>query len=170
LPLGDFLVSLYQVAASEGERITIGGFVTVVKAPGEATAGSVAVVEHTLAPGLLGAPPHRHSREDETSYVLEGELTVQIGDETAVLGPGAMVVKPRGLFHAFWNAGGKPVRFLEVISPAGFERYFEELAELIPSEGPPDMAALTSLAAQYGMEFQFERLPELLQRHGLRLG
>jgi quercetin dioxygenase-like cupin family protein len=163
-------MTLYSVAAGEGKTIPIGGFVTVIKVPGDVTAGSVAVVEHTLAPGLLGAPPHRHSNEDETSYVLEGELTVQIGEEIAVLGPGATVVKPRGLFHAFWNAGREPVRFLEVISPGGFERYFEELAALIPVEGPPNMAALAALAARYGVEFQFERLPELLQRHSLRLG
>lgn len=163
-------MSIYQVAATEGKRIAIGGFVTTVKVPSGVTAGSVAVVEHVLAPGLIGAPPHRHSQEDETSYVLKGELTVQIGEETAILGPGAMVVKPRGLFHTFWNAGAEPVQFLEVISPGGFEGYFEELARLVPSEGPPDMAGIAALGARYGMEFQFERLPELMQRHNLRLG
>lgn len=161
---------MVHVAAGQGELIQIGGFGTLVKAPAQATNGSVSVVEHTLEPGLLGAPPHRHSREDETSYVLEGQLTVQIGDEIATVEPGAMVVKPRGVFHAFWNAGGRPVRFLEVISPGGFEEYFAELARIIPADGPPDVGAIVALAARYGMEFDLAGIPELMQRHGVRLG
>lgn len=161
---------LFHLAAGEGELIQIGGFGTRVKVPGEAAGGSVSVVEHTLAPGLLGSPPHRHTREDETSYVLEGRLTVQVGDEVATAGPGEMIVKPRGIAHAFWNGGSEPVRFLEVISPGGFERYFAELALRIPADGPPDLDGIAALAARYGMEFDFARMPELLARHGLRLG
>ena len=161
---------LTRVAADGGTRIQIGGFGAVIKVPGEATGGSVSIVEHTLAPGLLGAPPHRHDREDETSCVLEGRLTVQVGDDVVTVGPGEMVVKPRGIFHAFWNAGDQPVRFLEVISPGGFEAYFAELARLVPGDGPPDLGAIAALAARYGMEFDFPAMPELMQRHGVRLG
>lgn len=159
-----------RVAADEGVRTRIGGFGAVVKVPGSATGGSVSIVEHTLEPGLLGAPPHRHAREDETSCVLQGRLTVQVGDEVATLGPGEIVVKPRGVFHAFWNAGEEPVRFLEVISPGGFEEYFAELARLIPADGPPDLEAVGALAARYEMEFDFARMAELAERYGVRLG
>lgn len=148
----------------------IGGFGTRFKVETGAAGGSVAIVEHTLEPGLLGAPPHRHTREEETSCVLEGRLTVQIGDEVTTAGPGDIVVKPRNIFHAFWNGGPDPVRFLEVISPGGFERYFLELAELMPADRPPDMSAIGALAARYGMEFDLARMPALMQRHGLRLG
>lgn len=144
-----------HVAAAEGETIQIGGFGTRVKVPAGAVGGSASIVEHTLAPGLLGAPPHRHTREDETSYVLEGRLTVQIGDEVVTAGPGEIVVKPRGIFHAFWNAGDEPVRFVEVISPGGFEGYFAELAPLIPADGPPDLDRLAALAARRGGEGAF---------------
>lgn len=159
-----------HVAGDQGTSIQIGGFGTVVKVPDERTNGSVAIVEHTLAPGLLGAPPHRHTREDETSYILEGQLTVQIGTDVVIAGPGEIVVKPRGIFHTFWNAGHQPVRFLEVISPGGFEDYFAELAPIIPADGPPDMGAIAALGARYGMEFDFSRIPELMQRHRVRLG
>ena len=71
---------------------------------------------------------HMHEREDEYSFVLEGRVGVQIGDEVAEAGPGELVAKPRGIPHSFWNAGDEPARLLELISPAGFERYFEELA------------------------------------------
>lgn len=158
-----------HVAADQGTSIQIGGFGTVVKVPDERTNGSVAIVEHTLAPGLLGAPPHRHTREDETSYVLEGQLTVQIGADVVTAGPGEIVVKPRGISHTFWNAGDQPVRFLEVISPGGFEDYFAELASIIPADGPPDAGAIAALGARYGMEFDFSSMSELMQRHQVRL-
>ncbi len=58
------------------ERVQIGGFGTAFLAPPEANGGAYALLEHTLDPGLLGAPPHRHAREDELSYVLEGTLTL----------------------------------------------------------------------------------------------
>jgi quercetin dioxygenase-like cupin family protein len=162
--------AISHIRGDEGKLIQIGGFGTRVKVPGGLTDGSVSLVEHTLEPGLLGAPPHRHTREDETSFVLEGQLTVQIGDETATAHAGEIIVKPRGSFHAFWNVGEQPVRFLEVISPGGFEEYFEELGRIIPADGPPDMGAIVALGERYGMEFDMAAVPVLLQRHGLRLG
>lgn len=165
--------TIQQTPSMAGEQegsIQIGGFGTLVRVPQERTGGSVSIVEHTLAPGLLGSPPHRHAHEDETSYVLEGQLTVQIGEEVRTLGPEEIVVKPRGIFHAFWNASEEPVRFLEVISPGGFESYFAELARIIPTDGPPDLEVIAALAARYGVEFDFSRVPELIERHGVRLG
>lgn len=161
---------LIHVPADAGPMIAFPGFGTRLKIDGAVTGGSVAVVEHTLEPGLLGAPPHRHEREDETSYVLEGELTVRVLDETMTVQPGEFVFKPRGSFHAFWNAGNRPLRFLEIISPAGFERYFAELKALVPAQVPPDLGAIAALAARYGVEFDFEAMPRLIQEHGLRRG
>jgi quercetin dioxygenase-like cupin family protein len=153
-----------------GEAVWIGSFGTIYKVPAEATGGAVAIVEHVLGPKQLGAPLHRHSREDEISHVLEGELTVQQGDWRDAAGVGGTIVKPRGVFHAFWNAGAAPVRFLEVIAPGAFAGYFRELAPLLQREGPPDLAAIAALAGRYAVEFDFASTPELLARHGLRLG
>jgi uncharacterized cupin superfamily protein len=93
-----------------GELVQIGGFGTRYKVLSGATGGSVAIVEHTLQPGLLGAPRHRHSREDEISYVLQGELTVEIEGEITTVPAGGVMVKPRGRFHTFWNAGAESAR------------------------------------------------------------
>lgn len=153
-----------------GESIQIGGFGTRVRVPAAMTNGSTTIVEHTLAAGTLGSPLHRHSREDETSYVLEGVLSVQVGDEVLSAGPGEIVVKPRGEFHAFWNAGEMPLRFLEVISPGGFEAYFAELARIVPPNGPPDMGEISALGARFGLEFDFGSIGALTARHGVRLG
>ena len=78
------------------------------------------------------------------------------------------MLKPRGVLHAFWNPG--PARVLEIISPAGFERYFEELAGVLSADGPPDLDRISEIAGRYGLAFHMERVPELLERHGQRLG
>jgi mannose-6-phosphate isomerase-like protein (cupin superfamily) len=153
-----------------GDAVWIGGFGVIYKVPLAATASAIAVVEHVLGPQQLGAPLHRHSREDEISYVLEGELTVQQADRIETAGVGGTLVKPRGVFHTFWNAGQTPLRFLEVIAPGAFAQYFRELAPLLSRPGPPDFAGIAALGGRYGVEFNFASVPELLGRHRLRLG
>lgn len=158
------------VAAGEGEVVLWGGFGVVGKVSGTETGGAFSIVEHPLEPGVLGAPPHTHSNEDETSFVIEGEIGVLIGEEEFRAGPGSYVLKPRGDVHAFWNAGTEPARILEIISPAGFERYFDELAGVLSAGGPPDLDRISQIAGGYGLTFHMERVPELLERHGLTLG
>jgi quercetin dioxygenase-like cupin family protein len=129
----------------------------------------IAVVEHTLAPGSLGAPMHRHSREDEISYVLEGEMCVQQGEEVSTVGAGEFVVKDRNVWHTFWNSGSDPVRFLEIIAPGDFANSFAEMAAVWEG-GMPDeetMKRIDAIADEYGTESKPESIPELCQRHGL---
>ena len=85
------------------------------------------LVEHPMSPRALAAPLHLHTREDEYSYVLEGRMGALLGDDVVEAGPGDLVFKPRNQWHTFWNAGDEPCRILEIISPAGFERFFREL-------------------------------------------
>jgi quercetin dioxygenase-like cupin family protein len=113
------------VEADEGASVSLGGLGVDFKIPAAMTGGAFSIVEHPLDPGRL-IPPHIHYNEDELSYVVSGEVGVRIGDRDYVAGPGSYVFKPRGIPHTFWNAGDEPVRLLELISPAGFERYFEE--------------------------------------------
>ena len=158
------------VAAGEGEVVLSGGFGVVGKVSGSQTGGAFSIVEHPLEPGVLGAPPHIHANEDETSFVIEGEIGVMIGEEEFRAGPGSYVLKPRGIVHAFWNPGPETARVLEIISPAGFEWYFEELAGVLSAGGPPDLDKISEIAGNYGLTFHMERVPELLERHGLTLG
>jgi quercetin dioxygenase-like cupin family protein len=153
-----------------GEAVWIGSFGVIYKVPADATPSAVAVVEHVLGPRQLGAPLHRHSREDEISYVLEGTITVQQGDQIETATAGGTIVKPRGVFHAFWNSGSIAVRFLEIIAPGGFAQYFRELAPLLSRPEPPDLGRIGALAARYGVEFDFTSLPLLIERHALRIG
>jgi len=135
---------------------------------GEETGGRFSLVEHPLPPRALGAPVHTHRNEDEYSYVLEGRVGVQLGERVLEAGPGELVFKPRGVPHAVWNAGDEPARVLEVISPAGFENYFRELAPLL-SAPRRDEAAIKQVVDRYELEIDFDTIPVLAERHGLRL-
>jgi len=127
------------------------------------------LVEHPMSPRALAAPLHRHTREDEYSYVLEGRMGALLGDDVVEAGPGDLVYKPRNQWHTFWNAGDEPCRILEIISPAGFERFFRELSDLGGVIGAGEHA-LAELNERYGLEMQPETVPDLVQRFGLRVG
>jgi mannose-6-phosphate isomerase-like protein (cupin superfamily) len=132
--------------------------------------GRFSLVEHPMAPRALGSPVHTHSREDEYSYVLEGEVGIKIGDRVLSARPGDLVFKPRGVPHAFWNATDEPARLLEIISPAGFERFFEEIAAVWPQDAEPDeetMGRLLEISERYGVEQDLESVPTLMAEHGL---
>ena len=133
---------------------------------GAQTDGRFALVEHSVRPKALAAPLHTHRDEDEMSYVLEGEVGMQIGDRVLQAGPGTLVFKPRGVPHAFWNPGDTPARLLELISPAGFERYFEEAAELYAG-GLQDPKLAAALQGRYHLEMDLSSIPGLLRAHGL---
>jgi mannose-6-phosphate isomerase-like protein (cupin superfamily) len=131
---------------------------------GPDTGGRVSVVEHTVAPHVLAGPLHRHSREDEYSYVLEGRLGALLGDQEVVAEAGDLVFKPRGQWHTFWNPGATPTRILEIISPAGLEDLFRELGA---PGGEFDPATLPALAARYGCAVDLERTATIVKQRGL---
>lgn len=135
----------------------------------EETGGGFSLVEHPIPPRTLVAPVHRHSNEDEYSFVLEGRMGALLGDDVVYAEPGDLAFKPRDQWHTFWNAGDEPCRILEIISPGGFEHYFDELGELLANPGPvgPDLQAIGDLGAKYGLEFEFESIPRLCEKHGL---
>jgi quercetin dioxygenase-like cupin family protein len=129
----------------------------------------LSLVEHPMSPRALAAPLHRHNLEDEYSYVLEGKVGALLGDEVLVGGPGDLIFKPRNQWHTFWNAGDEPARLLEIISPAGFEKFFEELSDL-GGATTADPAVLADLCARYRLEMDPESVPGLLERFDLRIG
>jgi quercetin dioxygenase-like cupin family protein len=156
------------IGPADGKRVALGAIGARFMIGGEASDGSFSLVEHPMAPRALGAPLHHHTHEDEYSYVLEGRVGVQLGDAVVYGEPGDLIVKPRGQWHAFWNADDAPARVLEIIAPGGFERYFERASELFAAAGPPDTDALEALAAEYGLEFDLASIPRLIAQHGLR--
>jgi mannose-6-phosphate isomerase-like protein (cupin superfamily) len=156
----------YSGKSGKATSVRLGGLEAIFRLMGQATEGRFSLVEHPIAPGTL-VPPHTHSREDEYSYVLEGEVGVKIGDQEFLATAGDSIVKPRGVSHTFWNPGPRPARLLEVIAPAGFEGYFEEMARVLGVAGPPDQEQVGRIAEQYGLTYQMEQIPALTTKYHL---
>jgi mannose-6-phosphate isomerase-like protein (cupin superfamily) len=155
----------------EGRAGQLGSIGVRFMIDGGETDGGFSLVEHPMPPRALAAPLHRHSREDEYSYVLEGRVGALLGDEVVYGEAGDLIFKPRGQWHTFWSAGSEPARILELISPAGFEHYFEEMVDLLQRQaGSPDPATLAALAGRYGLEVDLESVPRLTREYGLRFG
>lgn len=129
-----------------------------------ATEGRFSLVEHLLAPRSIAAPMHRHTLEDEFSFILEGEVSFQTDDEEHRAGVGDLVFKPRGEWHTFWNATDRPARMLELISPGGLEEAFR----IIGTAG--EDVDLGPLVEPFGCEGDFERTVPIIERYGLTFG
>ncbi len=157
----------YVVIPSERKTLLEGPLGAVLMLGADRTGGRLSLVEHPLAPRALGSPVHTHRHEDEYSLVLDGLVGTQIGEQVIEAGPGTVLVKPRGVPHAFWNPTDQPARLLEIISPAGFEHYFAQLAEILSAAGPPNPEALAALADRYGLDLDASSIPRLAEAHGL---
>jgi mannose-6-phosphate isomerase-like protein (cupin superfamily) len=154
------------VGPKDGKAGSLGGVGVRFMIDGSESGGGFSLVEHPMEPHALAAPMHRHSREDEYSYVLEGRVGADLGGEIVYGELGDLIFKPRGQWHTFWNAGDKPARILEMISPAGFEKCFEKMTDLM-SQGLLDPPRMAALAAKYGTEVDLDSVPGLVATHGL---
>jgi quercetin dioxygenase-like cupin family protein len=155
------------VGPSDGKAGFLGSIGVRFMIDGEEAGSRFSLVEHPMSPHALAAPLHRHTREDEYSYVLEGRVGALLGDDVLVGSPGDLIFKPRNQWHTFWNAGDEPARILEIIAPAGFERFFAELVDLGGvTEAEPQ--TLAELCARYELEMDPGSVPGLVERFGLR--
>jgi quercetin dioxygenase-like cupin family protein len=157
---------LTVVRPGAGDTGELGSIGVQFKLWGHDTGEKLSVVEHPFPVGAL-VPPHLHTREDEYSIVIEGEIGFRSGDREAVLGPGGYITKPRGELHTMWNAGSTPARMIEIISPAGFEHFFREVSELVAA-GSATAERGAELAERYGLQFGApDWLPAVIERYGL---
>jgi mannose-6-phosphate isomerase-like protein (cupin superfamily) len=154
------------VGPRDGKLGRLGGIGVRFLVDGADSGGGFALVEHPMEPHALAGPMHRHTREDEYSFVLEGRVGADLGGEIVYAEVGDLLFKPRGQWHTFWNAGDGPARILEIISPAGFEKFFEEMTDLA-SRGELGPDRMVSLAAEYGAKVDVHSVPKLLAGHGL---
>ena len=167
--MGTTAASVKLVGPDDGLEGFLGSIGVRFMIDGPEAAERFSLVEHPMSPRALAAPLHLHTREDEYSFVLEGRMGALLGGEVVEAGPGDLVFKPRNQWHTFWNAGDVPCRILEIISPAGFERFFRELVEM-GGVAQADPEAFAQLRERYGLEMQPETVPELLERFDLRMG
>ena len=156
------------VRANHGLEVVVGDLGTVHKVRSEITDGRMVVIEHSLPPGRLAAPLHRHSREDEISYVLSGQMGAILGDRVVQARGGSYVVKPRGQWHTYWNAGEVPLRLMELLVPGGFEGCLERLAEALTAR-EVEVGTVERIGAEYGVQFDFVSVPEICTHFGVTL-
>ncbi len=154
------------IGPDDGKAVDLGSIGARFLAWTEETGGGFSLVEHPMPPRRLAAPVHKHTREDEYSFVLEGRMGALLGDEVVIAEAGDLAFKPRDQWHTFWNAGDEPCRILEIISPGGFEHFFDDLTAMM--EAPNfDPAQLDELGTRYGLEFKPESISQLCEEHGL---
>jgi mannose-6-phosphate isomerase-like protein (cupin superfamily) len=150
------------IRPNDTDSFDFGGLGVEWKIARRATEGRFSVVHHPIAPRALAAPLHLHHREDEYSFVLKGRLGALLGEHVVEAAPGDWVFKPRAQWHTFWNGGETPCEIIEVISPAGFEEYFREVAAHWGN-----VAAFAAINEKYALEMRFDSVPGLCQRFGL---
>ena len=141
------------LAQGEGTMYVAGTATSIFKATRESTAGAFSLAEATIQPGTSGPPLHSHRELLDSFYVLEGTLTVQVGDEEVEAGPGAYVCAPPGVVHTFANRSASPVRFLDLNTPGGWEDYIRDLAAATPADGPPDPRVMGEVLARHDVVF-----------------
>lgn len=142
------------VAPGEGRRIWQLGNIFTMKATAEQTRRSYTLLEQECA----GAPPprHVHEHDEEAFYVLEGTLDLFLGDDVVPVVPGSFCLVPRGLAHTFRSTSEKPARMLVILSPPGFETFFDACEQRFPEHaGMPEPAeagaVLTAMAPDFGL-------------------
>jgi quercetin dioxygenase-like cupin family protein len=155
------------VGPRDGKAGFLGSIGVRFMVDGEEAGERFSVVEHPMSARALAAPLHRHAREDEYSYVLEGRMGALLGDEVVLAEAGDLVFKPRNQWHTFWNAGDEPARILEIISPAGFEKFFAELVDM-GGVAQAEQQTLIDLCARYEFEMDPDSVPGLVERFGLQ--
>jgi quercetin dioxygenase-like cupin family protein len=156
LPDQASLITLYQVSFRYGVDAA-------------ATDGRLSMIEVTVPPRTL-VKPHMHTREDEFTLVLRGTVGGRLGERTIEeIPPGSWLIKPRDIPHAMWNVGTEPARILEVVSPGGLERYFEQIAPVLMEHGPNWTKRYYALAEEFGLTILDDWSDELKERYGITL-
>mgnify|MGYP006280076309 CR=1 FL=1 len=151
------------IAPDDGDPFRFGEIGGRFKISGSDTDNRFAVAQlPEIPPRTLAAPLHRHHNEDEYTYVLEGTLGTMAGGEVVTAEPGTWLVKPRGQWHTFWNAGDAPCLVIEIVSPAGFETYFDEVAA-----AGSDLERLAQINEKYVIDMDVDSVPELCEQFGL---
>ena len=156
------------VRPDEGARVH--GLDMAHKVDAHHLGGRLLVVESRVAPVAL-LPPHTHTRENECSYVVSGTVGFQVGDEIVTADAGSYVVKPRGVPHAFWNAGSEPARVMELHVPATFASYYDEVGAILADSALTEherRAALKAHHARYGVTSHWDRVADLVRRCSVR--
>ena len=148
----------FWLKAGEGDATWFMGQLATVKMGSDDTQGRCAMLEF-VTPAGGGSPYHVHRNEDESFYVLEGEMTFYVGDAVIEAQTGSFAFGPRNVPHTFVVGPHGPARYLLFTEPGGFEQFVAEVGEPAaartlppPPAGPPNFAVIGAIAAKHGIE------------------
>lgn len=156
------------IGPDEGRRVSLYEVAFRYGVESAHTDGALAILEVIIPPATL-VKPHRHSKEDEYTLVLEGTVGVRLGDRETEVGAGSYLVKPRHVPHAMWNTGDVAARIAEILVPGGLEDYFEELGPVLHREDDAADADYDALAARYGITIENDWVSDIEARYGVKL-
>ncbi len=156
------------VEPGSGRVVPLAGNEVTFKIQGQQTSGAFSSVVYVMRPGMF-VPPHLHEKADEVAYVLEGELGAMVAGREFQAGAGSFVVRPRGVAHALWNVTDRPVKFLDLYTPAGMEAAFEELSKLLSAREPPSLEQMFEAGRRHDTIYLPELAPPLMQKYGLQM-
>jgi quercetin dioxygenase-like cupin family protein len=157
------------VPAEDARRIALYEVVFRYGVGADDSDGGLSMLEVTIPPRTL-VKPHIHTRQDEYSVILSGSVGIRLGDQTVEdISAGSWLVKPRDVPHAMWNVGDEPVRILEVVTPGGLERYFEQIAPVLREHGPEWTRRYRALGEEYGLTILDDWSDELKAKYGITL-
>lgn len=132
------------------------------------TNGAFSSVETIVNDGWLVGPPHLHRQLDELAYVIEGTITVLVGQEVVEVSAGSWHLRPRNIIHTFWNKSGKPAKIIDIYLPGGFEEYLKKLCDVYKKYGKIEIAEVKKFVKNYDIELHFELLGPLIEKYGLK--
>ena len=150
-----------QLNTRADEPFRFFGLPTTLRATHQTTGGAFGLIESSAMPPGFGSPYHVHHREDESFYVIEGEMAFVVDGQWHYAGPGTFVHGPRDIPHGFAVVGTRPARMLLLATPGGFEQFVMALSTPFDTApAPPDMAAVMEAATRHGIDI-LGPLPDL---------
>ena len=158
-----------MIRPGDGPELLLGSTSFRTMLSGTDSGGALAIIEAPIGPRTLAGPLHTHRNEDALWYVVEGEIGAQVGDRVFHGGPQTIVLAPRGIPHTYWNPSDVPARYLEVAWPAGLEHFVAGLAHVVEDGDGDLMEGVSRISAVFGIEMDWDCVPELIERHGVRL-
>lgn len=133
------------------------------------TPSGAAILRLEVPPHTFGAPPHIHSQEDEHFYVISGTIEFLDREDTHIVGPGSLVVLPRGHLHGFWNLSGEPAEMLLIVTPGEFASFFDSVVARVRSENPGNPQLVGAIIAQVAAEYSVEIFPDKVPESALKV-
>jgi mannose-6-phosphate isomerase-like protein (cupin superfamily) len=157
------------IRRGEGEQVFDGSATFTRKLSASQTGGRFSCIETVIENGFMIGPPHLHHQLDEVMYVIEGTITMMVGEEVVEVHEGDWHLRPKKIVHTFWNTCGKRARTIDLFVPGGFEDYLFRLSAVYKKNGKIETSEVQKFIGKYDIEPRFDLLQPLLEKYHLKM-